>query len=244
MRWVALIHTITMLSCRIAGGRRQVPRRMPLEMGEGMNPGYLSSILIAVSLILFASGWKDVLFRGVSHTRILLFFVGWLACWWWSVPVGTVRVNMTVVLLLAVAAAVTWSMDDDLYRVHVWSAGLLLGSFDLLMRELNGWQLLLQQYGPYLQSTVLLAVVVFLLGRQPLWQFTLVTVGLVSSEFAYLWLHRATAASTVLGQAAFSDHWWLTIGSARLLTVTLELTVRGVGASFKHWSTNRKEWGE
>ncbi|WP_438445585.1 hypothetical protein [Gorillibacterium sp. sgz5001074] len=141
-----------------------------------------------------------------------------------------------MIVLLIMAGACTWSMKDALQRVHVWSAGFLLGSFDLLMRELNGWHILMQQFGPFLPSTVLLAAVVFLLGRHPVWQLTAVTVGLLSSECAYLWLHRASLSPIWVGRAAFADHWWLTLGAARLLTVSIEQTARLAASSYRHWA--------
>ncbi len=38
-----------------------------------MNPGYLSLLLMVVTLILFASGWKDIIMRGITSKVILLF---------------------------------------------------------------------------------------------------------------------------------------------------------------------------
>lgn len=38
-----------------------------------MNPGYLSWLLMIITIILFVSGWKDFLLRGITSRVILLF---------------------------------------------------------------------------------------------------------------------------------------------------------------------------
>lgn len=209
-----------------------------------MNAGYLSSILMCIILILFASGWKDVLFRGVSHTRILLFFAAWMISGMWSIEAGPFHIRMTAVLLLSAALLSTWSIREPLWRVHAWTSGLLIGSFDFFMREFKGWQIMMQEFGPLVPPSLILAATVFVLGRQPLWQFTAVTVGLLLSDGAGIWLHREAASVLFAGRASFADHWWLTLFAARVLTVSFEQTARWTVSSLRHLQRNRNEWGD
>jgi hypothetical protein len=208
-----------------------------------MNPGYLSYVLVCILFILLASGWKDILFHGISRTSILLFFVGWIPLSRVTAQAGGFHVRISAVFLLIAAMVCTWAMEGAMARVNVWCAGLLLGSFDFLMREMNGWSMLLQHFGAAINAAIVVAVLTMLLGRKPVWQFVAVTVGLLSAECVYIWIHRADSGR-ILGGASFSDRWWLTLCAARVLSVALENMFRVTTASFKHWMDSRKEWGE
>lgn len=187
-----------------------------------MNPGYLSYVLISMLLILLASGWKDILFHGVTRTSILLFFVGWIPASFIQLSLGGVTVSLVIPFLLAACLGGSWKMDTILQRGHVWSAGILLGLFDLIMRELDGWNLIPPQYNPAAYSALALAVLAAVMARGPLWQFIALSVGLVTAELLYAWLNRTSLGARTVGGPAFSDHWWYALCLARGLTVLAE----------------------
>jgi hypothetical protein len=205
-----------------------------MKLGDGMNPGYLSFVLITMVLILLASGWKDILFQGTSWRGISLFFAGWVLVSTVQVSFGAVEVRLTIPYLLLLSIAATGSMDTLLQKGHVWCAGILLGLFDLLMKELDGWSLFTKSMSPGMNSGIALAVLAVLLGRSPVWQFIAVSAGLVTSELLYAWLHRYNPS--VVGGAAFSDHWWYVFCLARALTVLAERAVRVLAGTVKHWT--------
>lgn len=210
-----------------------------------MNPGYLSYVLMSIMLILLASGWKDILFRGFSRTSILLFFVGWIPLSLIRVPLwGSLQVGLSAVFLLALILWATAGIRGIMSKLHVWSSGILLGMFEFLMLELNGWNMLLDHAGPFLNSGVVLAFLTMLLGRRARWQFVALSVGLLSADFIHGWIHRDAAAFIVIGGASFSDHWWYAFCLARGVTVTFEQAFRFLLSSAKLWANRRNEWGE
>jgi hypothetical protein len=200
-----------------------------------MNPGYLSLILISVTMILLASGWKDILLPGIPRVGILVFFIGWLLAALFSVELGRVEMQLTLPYLLLCGTVATRSQKTPLLRVHVWVCGLLLGTFDCLLRELGGWGAVAPQGHGWLNGAVVLAVITLLLGRGALWQWTALCIGLVISEALFVWFHRDTAGFA--GGAAFADHWWLLLSLTRGLSVLLEaagrLVSRGMGQGTK-----------
>lgn len=197
-----------------------------------MNPGYLSLLFISVWLILLASGWKDILLPGASRLGILAFFAGWLLSAMISVRLVGLELQATVPYLLLCAAAATLTIPYPLARANLWLCGLLLGTFDCLMRELNGWTLLAPGDRPGLSAALAMSILTILLGRGALWQGVAISVGLVASEALYVWLHREAVHN--LGGAAFADHWWLLFCMTRGLSVILETAGRLLAGGLKH----------
>lgn len=193
-----------------------------------MNPGYLSFILICVVLILLASGWKDILFRGFSRTSILLFFVGWLVFGAVRFSFRDLHIQGTLPFLLLLSLAGTWKMKTFIQRGHVWSAGLMLGLVDVLMRELEGWSALAHSVS-LTHSALIIALLAIVMGRSPLWQFIAISAGLVLAELLFGWLHRGSLPGRLAGGAQFADHWWYTFCLARGLTVAGESAARLLG---------------
>lgn len=189
-----------------------------------MNPGYLSLVLISVTMILLASGWKDILLPGIPRAGILVFFTGWLIAALFQVELGGMEIQLTLPYLLLCAAAATRSLKTPLLRAHVWVCGLLLGTFDCLLRELGGWAAVAPQGHGWLNGAAVMAVITLLLGRGAIWQWTALSIGLTVSEGLYVWFHRETAS--LAGGAAFADHWWLLLCMTRILTVLLETAGR------------------
>lgn len=195
-----------------------------------MNPGYLSLVLISVTMILLASGWKDLLLPGIPRSGILVFFMGWLIAALFQMELGSVEIQLTLPYLLIGAAAATRSLKTPLLRAHVWASGLLLGTFDYLLRELGGWAAVAPQGHAWLNGSVIMAVITLLLGRGAFWQWMTLSIGLTASEGMFVFFHQETA--NLAGGAAFSDHWWLLLCLTRGLSVLLEaagkLTAKGI----------------
>lgn len=207
-----------------------------------MNPGYLSSVLICVTLVLLASGWKDILFHGISRRSILLFFAGWLLLLPFSFSVAGGQVQLTVVYLLLLAAVATVRMDTFMEQVHVLCSAGMLGLAAVLMQELQGFNLLLHPV-PGLNAGLVLAILTLALGRQPLWQFTAITIGLILAELLHVALHRHTWGNAMFGGGIFRDRWWYVFALSRGLTVIGEQAVRLGSGALKHWSNRFKEGG-
>lgn len=93
-----------------------------------MNPGYLSLILISVILILLASGWKDILIKGATHKALMLFFISWFTSLSFTVHAGTAKINLVFAVIALWSSALAAKAGGMLYKLHLLSAGLLLGS--------------------------------------------------------------------------------------------------------------------
>lgn len=227
---------------RIDGGRKIHTNGYVKRLGDGMNPGYLSYLLISIVLILLASGWKDILLRGISHKTILLFFILWLPASFLRFRFYGQSMQGVLPLLAVTAAAGTLALGKLRLQLHVWTSGILLGMFDLILLEMSDWLPVFTFLLPAADSALVLAFIAMLLGRAPLWQLTALTGALLIGETFHRFLHATSGTKAVWGGPGFQDRWWLVVCLTRGLTVTFEYGWRTVSGMVKGLYGRRKEW--
>ncbi|WP_028548686.1 hypothetical protein [Paenibacillus sp. UNC451MF] len=185
-----------------------------------MNPGYLSLLLMVVTLILFASGWKDIVMRGITSKVILLFFISWLICMNLSVPVGGGRISLCFGVLLITILYVLWRVHGTVYRVHLLSVGALLGSISFFMLETIHLVPKLILGSSEISMGLTIGLLVSLLTRQPAVQIASLSIGLMLAEVYHGYLHR-NYLGFQLGFQTFQDRWWLTLFITRTFSLVL-----------------------
>ncbi|MDQ1909437.1 hypothetical protein RAC89_02840 [Paenibacillus sp. GD4] len=195
-----------------------------------MNPGYLSLLLLVISLILFASGWKDFILRGITHPSLLLFFVCWLLATPLSVTIGSYRVFLCVPLLLCCCLRIWYQVRAWMVRLHALSVSLLLGSVTFFLREtlhLLPSMIIVNQ-----QVTMALFIGILAAGliRNPIVQVANVSMGLLIGETMFHYSHLQQAPF-VLGGTSFQDLWWTTVFAARGSSLVLSGFLFGIRRS-------------
>lgn len=205
-----------------------------------MNAGYVSLLLIVVSLILFASGWKDIILRGITHLSLLLFFIAWLLLLRWSFTLEQWRIFGCVPLLLAVSFLVTLRIRGMLLRFHLFSVGLLVGSVYFFMKETIHLMPAFIVFSPEWTMAIFNGLLVSALLRWPVFQVAALSLGLVIGEGMFAYSHRAQT-DIVLGHAGFQDVWWLTLYAARGSSFALESAAAGCKKACLYvWNTIRE----
>ncbi len=185
-----------------------------------MNPGYLSLLLMVVSLILFASGWKDIIMRGITSKVILLFFISWLISMNFSLPIAGGRVCLCLGVLLICILCVLWRVHGNVYRVHLLSVGALLGSISFFMLETIHLVPRLVLGSTEISMALAIGVLLSLLTRHPAAQVASLSIGLILAEWYHGYLHR-NYSGFQLGFQSFQDRWWLTLSITRTISLTL-----------------------
>ncbi|WJH34216.1 hypothetical protein N6H14_30645 [Paenibacillus sp. CC-CFT747] len=181
-----------------------------------MNEGYLASLLMVLTMILLATGWKEVFLRQVSPRVIGLFMVGWIALSPFSFPFAGSRISLVVPLLIAGASGALFRMEGLLDRLQVILSGTLCAILVYLYTEMTRLAPAAVLLSPELDKGLLLSLTMPLLQREALRQLTALTIGLL---FAH-WLLSLPLLGTakVLGGAGFQDRWWLVVCLTRLIT--------------------------
>ncbi|MCD1260199.1 hypothetical protein B5M42_015410 [Paenibacillus athensensis] len=206
-----------------------------------MNSGYLAFLLLGITLILFASGWKEVYVRSISHKGILLFFVGWAVCSRFSVPWHGIRVNLSAIWLTLAAFAILLMMEGFVQKLHLLSLGLLLGSFHFLLHQVLEMDPVFAVGKGGLDASLVLAVLTLLVQRQELAQIGCLTIGFLLGEGYETFMHHGVAVR-VYGGSDFQDEWWVAVFAARTMTVVLQSLYAGCSSLLKDWLERRGGW--
>ncbi|CAG7641375.1 hypothetical protein ACFQI7_11760 [Paenibacillus allorhizosphaerae] len=205
-----------------------------------MNAGYLSFVLIVVSLILFASGWKDILIRGISHSRLLLFFVAWVIAFRWSMEWNGMQIYGVAPLLLFTALFVFLRSYEAFQRLHALSVGLLLGSIFFFLKETIHLMPALIVYSSSVTIALISGTMVSVALRRPAVQIAAISLGFVTGEAMYAYSHH-NQTHVSLGGTSFQDLWWLTVFAARGISLVLQQTALGFKkAAVFVWETIRQ----
>ncbi|PZE21964.1 hypothetical protein [Paenibacillus xerothermodurans] len=199
-----------------------------------MNAGYLSLLFLVVSLILLASGWKDLLVRGITTKVILLFFVCWIASMQLSLVLPGARIGLWVVVLFAVIACVVYRCRGRLLKLNILSVGMLLGSVSFFLLETIHLLPSIMIGSTELSMALLIGLLVSAIFRSASVQIAVVSLGLLIGESLFRLAHREHMAFH-LGSAVLQDRWWLTIYTTRGISLLIASVVLVLTRSV-HWA--------
>ncbi|PYI54957.1 YphA family membrane protein [Paenibacillus flagellatus] len=209
-----------------------------------MNPGFLCWILICISLILLASGWKRTLLRDIPDPAIVLFFVGWCALGRLQLPLTGYGQANGIVLLLAVVVAAVWARQRTaLAGLHAVSFGLFLASVYYLLKHLGEVDPFFLPYRSGTGTSCVLGLIAALLVRRPQDQIACISFAMLVGSALYAIVHRERYGVS-FGGLTFQDDWWMAIFAVRLLSVAGETaagTVRDASKSLANrWKGLKK----
>jgi hypothetical protein len=209
-----------------------------------MNPGFLSLILVSISLILLASGWRQTLLRGIPHYAILLFFTAWcissLFQFHW---LDGTEINGTVALLSLVIAIVLLGHRSVLSGLHYVSLGLFLASVYYLLKHLGDLDPFFLPYRSWAGTAIVVALLGSMLIRKAKDQIACLSLALLFGCAFYRIVHPERLAIP-FGGLRFQDEWWLTVVAARMFSMTGEYATDAVRTASKslveRWKGLRK----
>ncbi|MBD2861332.1 hypothetical protein [Paenibacillus oceani] len=209
-----------------------------------MNAGFLSWILILVTFILLASGWKTFLLRGVSYQAILTFFAAWCVASRFDVSMGKGwAVNGVIVPLLILIGAALWRQRSFLGGLHGLSFGLFLASVYYLLKHMGDIDPFFLPSRVTFGAALILALLAAILVRKPEDQIACLSFALLCGSALYGYVHKGQSAMPFAG-LPFQDEWWLAVGSARLMSSAAETVVGSVCEVSKsladRWRETRK----
>ncbi|WP_281938244.1 hypothetical protein [Paenibacillus tyrfis] len=149
----------------------------------------------------------------------------------WSTDWGGIRVFGCTLLLLAGSLWVMVRTPSFLYRFHLLSIALLLGSVYFFMRETLHLMPAVIWFSSEWTVAASVGFLAAALLRWPPLQIAGLSLGLLIGDVMSACAHREQMAMT-LGQTEFQDVWWLTAFAARGCSLLLEGTVAGTKLVF------------
>ncbi len=200
-----------------------------------MNPGYLSLILMCLTVILLASGWKEVLLPGIADRSIVAFIVCWIALSRTHVPLpGSASIEISLIVLpltwLVLRAAVkkcTW-----LAVLNFISVGLFLAALYYLLCYFAQADPLFFPYDSPSIAAAFLGLVTILIVRNANDPIGVLTFALLAGAALYTAViyPNLSSNSYIFGDRSFQDQWWAAVVSARLASLCVQ-TIWSFGTS-------------
>ncbi|KRE69291.1 YphA family membrane protein [Paenibacillus sp. Soil750] len=204
-----------------------------------MNAGYLSLILLCITLILLASGWKELYIRSISHKGMLLFFASWLIGSRVTVTIQHVHIQLVYVVVLTIAFSILYVTQGFIHKLHLLSIGLLIGSLHFLFQQLLEMDPILIIRNSEWQTALLIAIVAVVVQRNAWEQIAAISIGYLIGDMYQASIHEVDGFHQ-LGMATFQDQWWLSIFTARTLTIVVQAAYSGCRTVVRSW-LNRRE---
>ena len=193
-----------------------------------MNPGYMSLLLIVVTLILLASGWKDTIIRGIAHRSLLLFLCCGLR--WRLADCRQGRRECTAAFRYwrEWLSSCCTRTERRLYQLHIVSVSMLLASVAFFLLETVHIAPAIMVMNAEWTVALYLGLMSAVLLKSPAAQLAALSLGLVGGEWLHWYAHRAQVPHDIGGRG-FQDMWWMTVAVSRGLSLALQ----SVGAAMR-----------
>lgn len=203
-----------------------------------MNPGYLSFLLICMTIILLSCGWKTQLIRGVSYKVVLIFIMIWFICSAFHLHLmGPYRMNLCILLLIAAAIWIVLLLESWMDRVHLISLGFVLSAAYVLLIQLNDLEPIYIIIHPYVNISLVLGTICAIFIKQPLNQIAVISIGLIAGDMIHTFMIYQHLPFE-LGTANLYDLWWLTFMVTRLISEVLEQAWKYYKLVLRFWLKN------
>jgi hypothetical protein len=181
-------------------------------VGDEMNSGYLTLVVLITICILLGSGWKVYLLKGITSQAILIFIVGWLFSSIFTVQMNfnfmEIQLNLAFIFLLVSSGYLMTRLGSLAERLQLLLVAFLLCAADYVLREASGLSII--------NISILLALMAVCLQKNPLNQITSLIIGFLCGNVLSLWTHHRSQAF-VLADQPFQDLWWFTLLLSRIL---------------------------
>jgi|GEM_PF-3170845 len=205
-----------------------------------MNPGYLSYILITLSVILVCSGWHHQAIGSFSVRGALTFVGIWLLAGWlhWESSGGMSGSFVYVPLLLLTIASYRICEHSGMERFTALTFSLLLGAVVSLVQLIEMTDPVWIIFHPFYDPLIIAGMLTLGYTRSPSLQFGIVTAGLVGSDLFLALLPMVPHRE--IGERAFQDAWWVTAVSVRTGSVFLAAGQAVMRNSAVRWLRRQK----
>jgi hypothetical protein len=96
-------------------------------------------------------------------------------------------------------------------------------------------------FRPSLDTALLLSMIVILIERRVKEQIACLSIGLLMGDFLFGFVHHP-AAPVQFGGPSFQDEWWLSVFTARTMTILLQTAYSGCKWMIRSWLSRRGGW--
>ncbi len=196
-----------------------------------MNPGYLSYISLAITLILLIFGWKEQLAKKISTRSILSFFLCWmvLSNFYWRIS-DLHQINLFYIFSVLITLRVL--IKQRIEAIYLFMTGCLVSGIWILFNNIYVIEPAMIFIHSFVGLIILISGIIVIFIKEPLQQLAVITIGIFMGDFFLFWITYGHIPLEI-GTAKTFDLWWLIFLITRLLTEILH-------QGFKGWDKFRK----
>lgn len=184
-----------------------------------MNEGYLSYILLLVTVILLGSGWQRSLARDIPIRQLVLFIMIWITGLIFALPINEeiyVQASSAALLLVLIAWLRSTTMASLIY---ILTASLLTGLISHMMLVLYRLDPVLLIFEPRIDRALIVGLFAWMISRRLLQQAAVITIASWLGETATHLTDSWRIYPLLLGGPDFQDLWWIALYTAKILTI-------------------------
>ncbi|WP_141692658.1 YphA family membrane protein [Paenibacillus pectinilyticus] len=150
------------------------------------------------------------------------------------ITIQDVRIQLVYLVVLTIAFSILFVTQGFIHKIHLLSIGLLMGSLHFLFQQLLEMDPILIVRNAQWQSALLLAVVAVVLQRNAWEQIAAISIGYLLGDMYQAGIHEINGYHE-LGFADFQDQWWLSIFTARTVTIILQAVYSSCRNVLRYW---------
>lgn len=197
-----------------------------------MNEGYLSYMLLLVTIILLASGWQRSLAKDIPLRQLSLFLAVWMTGLFFTVPVSQgIYVQASFVAHLLVLFS--WLRNSRFASIcYTTAASVLSGLISHMLLVLYRLDPILLIFDSRIDRALIIGLFAWTISRRLLVQAAVITIASLLGEVT-VQLADASRVPLLICGPEFQDQWWIALYTAMILTLASESLLRLAAAISK-----------
>jgi len=190
-----------------------------------LNAGFISYILIVITLILISFGWKTHTLRQISLQTSLFFIILWviLSNVQWSArdASGGTFVFIAIAFLLF---ALLWKKTIQFHFLSMFTFSLLLCTLCVMIQFVETIYPMSVIFHSDIDPLVAVVLLILLYSNNITIQIIMVSITLVLVDIYWALLYMEWS-SPGLGSRYFQDKWWVTMYFVRISSASSQMVV-------------------
>ncbi|MNR18486.1 hypothetical protein D3C85_1352180 [compost metagenome] len=142
------------------------------------------------------------------------------------------------IVVITISVLILYVTKGFIHKLHLLSIGLLIGSLHFLFQQLLEMDPILIIRNSQWQTALLLAFVAVIVQRNAWEQIAALSIGYLIGDMYQAGIHKVGGFHQ-LGMATFQDQWWLSVFTARTITIIVQAAYSGCRNVMRNWIGRR-----
>ncbi|MEV2300107.1 hypothetical protein ABNC94_01150 [Paenibacillus larvae] len=204
-----------------------------------MNSGYLAGLLYVITLILYASGWKETLYGSSSQKSLLLFLWGYGLLGWFTWEGQYIGLSGGFVIIAVWIIGSILNIHIEMNRIHVLVVSGLLTVIGYLYEGIITKDPFFIIWNEYIDTAVLLGLLTSAALYNPIAQIGCLTLILIILDL-WKFRERIPLNGEIIGGGTFRDMWWAAVVTVRVTSILIQKAVEESREKVAGWMEKKR----